>query len=315
MQKPRMTRCGHSFCYECLERKLKVSSIENFSSKQSNFKCPRPDCSREFTLPDLSMENFSPCLDLEQMIETEKLRNKESVCQKHSEVCSLFCLDCKRELCVQCVEEHDGHKFRPKNKVIQFYLEICKEKLQIVKEKYIEIKTKKEDVQKMCELEEIKSVNTVEKTLELFNWAVSKTQEGEISSMSKILQEQEFSSPSRPKMELDKRSRGIQHVNQILKPIISNPGKNVMEPVLVLELAEHTLKRAEQAAPIQNIKIQLIKPFSDSKETGGKFLDSLQKSLKFENYLWSQKVSSHSAGIKSFTFLELSTILMISIYG
>ena len=286
MRKPRVTLCGHSFCSECLKTKIEGSSVQNNSTNSSLqiiFKCPLQDCGWEFILPDSRVENFSPNTNLEQIIEEEKIRNKESCCSKHSELCRLFCMDCKREFCVQCLDLHEGHSFRQKNKANEFYLEKCNTRRSTVEQKFKELKIKEEEIEKILIKEENETVSNLEKTFDLFFRVESKIQEEEIKSLTKIFQEIEFACPPRAKMEFAKKTRLFQYVNQIIHPIISNPGKNVMEPVLVLELGDQVLKRADQIVTLKDKQIKIKKPLSNSKIVAKDFLNSFQKSMGFEN--------------------------------
>ena len=297
-RKPRVTRCDHSFCSECLERKLQASlNARRSPGSEFKFKCPGPECEREFILPDGSIENFSLNLDLDRLVESDKLRNKEPFCTKHSEICGLFCLDCKKEVCSQCLEDHDGHKCRNKSKAIQFYVEKCQEIETSAENKCKEIKAKDQTVDKFLSAEERKMESILETTLHLFQWTESKTRLEEVSGVSGILQELEFSGPSRKKMELVKKKMGYQFVNKIIHPIILNPGKSVMEPVLVLELAEQSFKRAEQINDIQDTHIKMKKSLSDSNKIVQNFLVSLHSSLNLENYSKSMVVSFQFEGI------------------
>ena len=295
-KKPRVTRCGHSFCTECLERKLQESSRDGSRKREIKFKCPGQDCEREFIFPDGSIENFSPNLDLERLIEAEKLRNKDAFCRKHSEVCGLFCLDCNRELCNQCLEDHDRHQCRTINKAIQFYVEKCLEKDDSAQDNCKELNKKSQKVTKFLSDEERKMESILERTVNLFQWTESKTREQEVSSVTGILQELEFLGPSRKKMELEKKRSLYEYVTQIIRQILSNPGKSVIEPVRVLELAEHTFKRAEEIHDIQDSNIKMKKSLSESNKIGQKFLVSLQKSFNPENYSLNWKFSSQFEG-------------------
>ncbi len=60
-----------------------------------------------------------------------------------------------------------------------------------------------------------------------------------------MMRKLEFPSPERKNAKLEKEKRGYQFVNRIIRLIILNRGKNVLEPILVLDLAEQTLERAE----------------------------------------------------------------------
>ena len=276
-----MAVCGHSFCSDCLE--IKMQTVTEQQRGNRLFKCPQPDCEREIILP-ASIENFSLNRNLEDMIENEKLIYKERFCLKHSELSHLFCMDCKREICTQCLSDHERHKCQAKNKAIEFFVEKCKEKEKAVLEKSAAISEKQKQLDNLCIEQANIMISNLENTLLLFNWTESIKREQEIFCVSRMLMELEFLSHGRKILKLEKEKQGYQYVKEIVGPIIRNPGKNVMEPFLVLELAEHTLKITEQTLKSDQVQIQLIRPLTDSVPIAKEFLRSLQKSFQFEYY-------------------------------
>ncbi len=214
------------------------------------------------------------------MIEADKLPITERICSKHTEIINLFCTDCNRELCIQCLDDHEGHKCQRKDKAIEFFVEKCREKEKIVQEKISIIREKQVKVEKIGVDVENKMESYLQKSLDLFNRVESKILEEETSSVTRMMSKREFSFSERKQSKLEKAKQGYQYVQQIIRPIILNPGKNVMEPVLVFELAERTLERAEEVLKCDPIQNQLEKPLSNYIQISKDFLESLQKSLR-----------------------------------
>ena len=121
-QTPRVLRCGHNFCLQCIREyyKDKVSSIKSDKkANQEGIKCPNSECERIYTKEQLNVDelptNFS--LQFEVKKATEKLQRYGAVkCSLHNKSLKFFCPQCRQQFCSYCLITHSktGHEVEEK---------------------------------------------------------------------------------------------------------------------------------------------------------------------------------------------------------
>ncbi|XP_037374884.1 E3 ubiquitin-protein ligase TRIM38-like [Talpa occidentalis] len=100
MTAPSSIHCGHSFCRGCLEGIIEKEQEER--PWQMSFDCPL--CRTKF-----QKDSLRPMKQLENLIETIKEMERESLCQEHGEQLHLFCEDAGQPIC-WCCERSPQHR-------------------------------------------------------------------------------------------------------------------------------------------------------------------------------------------------------------
>ena len=95
LKQPRITRCGHSVCHDCLAARLQssptVSPVPDAASPLQQeppqphtsyieFTCPQEGCGRTFRLPSADIEEFPPNLYLAEIISRTASMQEKHVC-------------------------------------------------------------------------------------------------------------------------------------------------------------------------------------------------------------------------------------------
>lgn len=110
----RQLPCLHSFCLRCLENCSKDKPLAR------NITCPL--CRRDITIPDDGIEGFPRNFFIDKIIEIKRLKGSLQkytlcdICQEDEDmssdvvpVASMFCAECRKNLCDRCAKEHRKH--------------------------------------------------------------------------------------------------------------------------------------------------------------------------------------------------------------
>ncbi|KAG8507260.1 E3 ubiquitin-protein ligase TRIM38 [Galemys pyrenaicus] len=102
MTEPVSINCGHSFCRQCITDILEKTNP--VTSSQQIFLCPL--CRTPF-----QRESLRPNKQLENLTETIRELERESLCEEHGEQLHLFCEDDGQLICWRCERspQHQGH--------------------------------------------------------------------------------------------------------------------------------------------------------------------------------------------------------------
>jgi hypothetical protein len=113
-ENPRQLPCLHSFCLQCLVNYTKEKPLAN------NVTCPL--CRREIPSPADGIEGFPRNFFIDKIIEIKRLTGpaqKDTLCDLCQEdedlksdvvpVASMFCAECRKNLCDRCTKEHRRH--------------------------------------------------------------------------------------------------------------------------------------------------------------------------------------------------------------
>ncbi|XP_004482263.1 tripartite motif-containing protein 75-like [Dasypus novemcinctus] len=112
LRDPVTIECGHNFCRSCIQH-----SWENL---QDRFPCPvcRHQCRERRFRPNSQLEKMSETAKLLHISRSKRKRQEEArLCERHSQVLTLFCEEDKMVLCPLCAQppDHQGHRVRPIN--------------------------------------------------------------------------------------------------------------------------------------------------------------------------------------------------------
>ena len=124
---PRMAKCGHSFCRVCLDGVLAPMAIQqedathsesDSSAFVSEFTCPFPGCERKSRLRSADIEEFPPNCSLAEIVKLNSSNEGElkTRCRIHHLECQMFCVHCKKEICVKCLTDHRNAPHSPFDK-------------------------------------------------------------------------------------------------------------------------------------------------------------------------------------------------------
>ena len=298
MNEPRMSRCGHSFCTSCLESMLQTrqefvtleapSSISSSMKKGFRFQCPLAECEKkEYLVPTLCVDQFPINLTLKQLIEDWKLKENESVCQQHRRVTEWFCLDCSREICKSCLKEHKLHDFLEKDEAIKIYIGQCKKRKDVSDLKISEAQTQFIKCDAVLESAEEIIIGNFERAFETFEWTRVTVENEEINCITKCLQDIEFKVPLRNRRLLFQSIAPLHQIGRMVAPLLKNPGKKVMEPVHVHQLAELTLYKFEANIARTQMQFKMKSPLLGSRGICVDFQCAIRekmKGLKFLKY-------------------------------
>ena len=125
---PRRLPCLHVYCRVCLEK-----LIERRSNQDGLFPCPY--CRHEHTLPEMGVDAF-PVAETSSKSNVGRHGHK-ILCRLHNEEHSMFCIKCKRPICMHCLPTtHKGHAtedltefLRDRRKTLQVTVEELKENI------------------------------------------------------------------------------------------------------------------------------------------------------------------------------------------
>ena len=141
LKKPFSLACGHLMCRNCLDG-IKI---------EETVRCPACAlCSnRSSAIRIYQLE------DVIQLLQIKKKKRSERFCSQHRAELTLFCVNCKRDMCVECVQDHPTHKLKSaKSRKQEKALELLK-KIDVIGTKELIEKMTKE---KMLMLENVEIV-------------------------------------------------------------------------------------------------------------------------------------------------------------
>lgn len=130
MTKPVSIKCGHSYCQSCIMQNLEIQPVGLFGF----YFCP-------VCRSDFHKESIRPVKELENIINSIKKVEEESLCKEHEELLQLYCKDDEQFICLRCIwtPQHKGHS-------TAFVEDICKS----YKSKFQESVTKLKRLENEC---------------------------------------------------------------------------------------------------------------------------------------------------------------------
>ena len=288
LKEPRLSQCGHSFCKNCLVEYLNKSDEPQQNKKDEKtkssliFRCPKSNCGEEYTIPDTNIKTFPIEFAILPTLEKEEIRQNITVCSKHKKRCKFFCKKCKRELCKNCIPEHEGHGLLAAKNANKEFIEKCRATSQENEKKFQISQEINKSFDDLLNSEENTVVDTIEKSLVFFSTSQKLIAEEEINSVSRTLQEYEFKSPFHERAKQMKMLWPFQEANRILSPILKAPSGKVMEPVLSLELAEFYLQIFDKNPGVTKPKMKgtLSNDFQIARSFAKALCVNLARSLK-----------------------------------
>ena len=141
LKKPLSLACGHLMCRNCLDE-IKI---------EETVRCPACalGSNRSSAIQIYQLE------DVIQLLQIKKNKRSEHFYSQHRAKLTLFCVNCKRDMCVECVQDHPAHKLKSaKSRKQEKALELLK-KIDVIGTKELIEKTTKE---KMLMLENVEIV-------------------------------------------------------------------------------------------------------------------------------------------------------------
>ena len=254
LEEPRVSQCGHLFCTKCLKeilnklenKKLENQNVDGKENKNLIFRCPDSECGNEYSIPDTNIKAFPVVKRILPLLESERINQGRSICSKHRNRCNFFCKKCRRELCENCLSDHAQHEWTHSDDANKEFIGKCQkaEEENLTKFHMNEEKIKNSE-QESSSNEKVLEEN-VEKSMKIYSTTKVLIEEEEINSLTRILQEYERKNCFHEKAQHEKIKWPFQQVNQILRPILKAPSGKVMEPVLILELAEFYLQQSDK---------------------------------------------------------------------
>ena len=287
---PRIGHCGHSYCESCLEsilKELPQGTGEGDGTGEHEggilFRCPQPDCENpQYHIPSPSIEHFPVNLNLKQKVEEMKIREAETICHLHGKPCELFCKEshCMREICRKCLKDHQKHAVIDKDDACSEYIAKCRDVSEQVSAKLKGIEGSKKELNTLIDGEENKLAACFDKLFEVFTAAETTLANEQIECITKSLQELEFNSPSRTQMELESRAAPLRYIQRIGRPILEKPGKNLKEPVIVIQAAEFALTTLKQKEADEQFQLLMKASLADFAHLKHGFLTRLSENYR-----------------------------------
>ncbi|XP_036138168.1 putative tripartite motif-containing protein 75 [Molossus molossus] len=139
LRDPVTIECGHNFCRSCIQ--------QSWADLQDRFPCPvcRHPCQERHLRSNTQLGRMIDIAKLLQITRSKKKHQQERrLCEKHSQVLTLFCEEDLEVLCPLCTEppDHQGHQVRPMEEAAAHHRERLRS--------YIEpLKKQMADVQKL----------------------------------------------------------------------------------------------------------------------------------------------------------------------
>ncbi|KAM7140957.1 tripartite motif-containing protein 75-like [Molossus nigricans] len=153
LRDPVTIECGHNFCRPCIQ--------QSWADLQDRFPCPvcRHPCQDRHLRSNTQLGRMVDIAKLLQITRSKKKRQQERrLCEKHSQVLTLFCEEDLEVLCPLCTEPpaHQGHQVRPVEEAAAHHRERLSS--------YIEpLKKQVEDVQRLISIQNKKPLELREK--------------------------------------------------------------------------------------------------------------------------------------------------------
>ena len=95
-EKPKITACGHNFCFKCLQ-KYREALPRNQGSSENMIKCPNVNCERIFKIEEFKPEELAP----NQILETLVVRAKEEIKQFGEKFCIIHKSKLMKTICLK----------------------------------------------------------------------------------------------------------------------------------------------------------------------------------------------------------------------
>ena len=119
MHCPKLLPCYHTICLTCLERINETASIRE--GGQRKVSCPL--CREKCAVPFDGFLNLSENYLVKQLLEARKYVDNyllNAMCSIHAETeVKIFCLDCKKFVCLKCLETHRSHSLSEIEKALE----------------------------------------------------------------------------------------------------------------------------------------------------------------------------------------------------
>ena len=260
-KEPRIARCGHSFCRVCLEGVLQdmPTTEEDPSLAQSGaspsifeFTCPFPGCGRKSRLRSADIEEFPPNCSLAEIVKQNSSNEGEliSKCGEHQMECQMFCVHCKKEICLKCLTDHRDapHSIFNKEEAVQTYQNRAK---QHIHQASVDLESLNVKVSKVMSIHEdegkiIKEFSKLETMFNVFDEAIVLIEDVKVRLSMNFLC---ITEGSQEKRNLGKEARenlNIRNAIGSLKRAVQKPTANVFSAIQCEQMALQLKNKANR---------------------------------------------------------------------